>query len=116
MNTEHFERLLRNKERELQSNLAGLEGEARGSGEAEVRDSIDDATSSQGTSESFEEGTLASETLEQVRDALHRIQDGTYGRCTVCKRQIDRARLEAVPWTPYCLEHQEKQARRQTQN
>jgi hypothetical protein len=46
MNTEHFEKLLRNKERELQSNLAGLEREARASGEAEVRDTTDDATSS----------------------------------------------------------------------
>jgi DnaK suppressor protein len=108
MNTEHFEKRLRDKERELQSSLAGLEGEARASGEAEVRDSTDDATSSQATSESFEEDALVSQTLEQVRDALHRVQDGSYGRCTVCGRQIEHARLEAVPWTPYCLADQEK--------
>jgi DnaK suppressor protein len=111
MNTEHFKKRLRDKERELQSNLAGLEGEARASGEAEVRDSIDDATSSQGTSESFEEGTLVSQTFEQVRDALHRLEDGNYGRCTLCGCQIERMRLEAVPWTPYCLEDQQKQDR-----
>ena len=111
MNTEHFTKRLRDKERELQSNLAGLEGEARTSGETEVRDSIDDATWSQSTSESFEEGVLVSQMLEQVRDALHRLADGSYGKCTLCGRQIDHARLEAVPWTPYCLEDQQKQDR-----
>ena len=108
MHTEHFEKRLRDKERELQSSLAGLEGEARASGEAEVRDSTDDATSSEETSEAFEEGILVSQTLEQVRDALHRLQDGSYGTCTLCGRPIEHARLEAVPWTPYCMEDQEK--------
>jgi DnaK suppressor protein len=108
MNTEHFEKLLRDKERELQSSLAGLEGDARASGAAEVRDTTDDASSSEETSESLEEGALVSQTLEQVRDALHRIEDGSYGTCTQCGRRIDASRLEAVPWTPYCLEDQEK--------
>jgi DnaK suppressor protein len=116
MNTEHFKKLLRDKERELQSNLAGLEGEARASGEAEVRDSTDDATSSQGTSEAFEEAALVSQTLEQVRDALLRLQNGSYGTCTVCGRQIEPARLEAIPWTLYCLDDQQKQDRKQPQN
>ena len=112
MNTQHLEKRLRDKERELESTLAGLEGEGRVSGEAEVRDSIDEATASQGASESFGESTLLSHTLEQVRDALRRIQDGAYGTCTVCGRQIEPARLEAVPWTPYCLEDQQKQDRK----
>jgi len=77
VNTEPFKKRLCDKERELQTNLAALEGEARASGEVEVRDSLDEATSSQGTSESFEEGTFVSQTLEQVRDALHHLQDGS---------------------------------------
>jgi hypothetical protein len=52
MNTEPFRKQLRDKERELQSNIARLEGEARVSGKAAVGDSTDAATSSQGTSES----------------------------------------------------------------
>ncbi len=109
MNVEHFKERLREKERELQSSLAGLEGEARASGESEVRDATDDATSSEETSESLDEGALVSGTLEQVRDALRRLHDGSYGRCTVCGRPIEQARLEAVPWTPYCMADREKQ-------
>jgi DnaK suppressor protein len=109
MNIQRFKQRLQDKERELLSEIARLEEEARGSGEAEVRDPIDDATSSQGTSEALQEETLASQTLIQVQDALKRIEDGTYGKCTACGRQIEAARLEAVPWAAYCLEDQEKQ-------
>ena len=109
MNTEPFQQQLRAKERELQSNIARLEGEARVSGKAAVRDSTDAATSSQGTSESLQEATLASQTLERVQDALRRIEDGAYGKCIVCGRQIEAARLEASPWASTCLEDQERQ-------
>jgi DnaK suppressor protein len=111
MNIQRFKQRLQDKERELLSDIARLEGEARDSGEAEVRDSIDDATTSQGASESLQEETLASQTLIQVQDALKRIEEGTYGKCTACGRQIEAARLEAVPWAAYCLEDQEKQDR-----
>ena len=109
MNTERFKQRLLDKERELVEEMARLEDEARDSGEAEVRDSTDDATSSQSTSEALQEDVLVSQTLTQVRDALKRIDDGTYGRCIACGRQIEAARLEAVPWAEYCLEDQEKQ-------
>ncbi len=49
-----------------------------------------------------------SQTLEAVEDALQRIKDGTYGRCTLCGREIEAARLEAIPWATYCLEDQER--------
>src|SRR5579863_7881658 len=112
MNTEHFKKRLLDKEQELIEGTARLEDEARDSGEAEVRDTTDDATSSQGTSEALEEDVLLSQTLTLVQDALRRIEEGTYGKCIVCGRQIEAARLEAVPWAVYCLEDQEKQDKR----
>jgi DnaK suppressor protein len=111
MNTEHFKQRLLDKQRELEAEMARLEDEARDSGDAEVRDPMDDATSSQGTSEALEEDALASQTLIQVQDALKRIELGTYGKCNACGRQIEAARLEAVPWAAYCIEDQEKQDR-----
>jgi len=108
MNTEHFKKLLLAKRRELQASLAALEGEAAESGDAEVRDNTDAATASQGTAEALEESSIQSQTLEEVQDALRRIEDGSYGKCTVCGREIPLARLEAIPWTPYCIEDQEK--------
>jgi DnaK suppressor protein len=57
-------------------------------------------------SEDFTEAELDATVLQQVRDALRRIDDGTFGRCVVDGRPIEPKRLEAVPWTPYCLKHQ----------
>jgi RNA polymerase-binding transcription factor DksA len=37
-------------------------------------------------------------TLGEVEDALERIDEGTYGICERCGREIDFARLKAKPW------------------
>lgn len=47
-----------------------------------------------------------SEILTQVRAALGRIANGTFGRCMVDGGPIEEERLDAVPWTAYCARHQ----------
>jgi RNA polymerase-binding transcription factor DksA len=42
--------------------------------------------------------------LGQVAEALKRIDAGTYGRCTLCGRDIAPERLQALPYTPYCVD------------
>lgn len=42
--------------------------------------------------------------LLEIRAALQRLDQGTYGTCTNCGRQIDPERLEAMPATEYCVE------------
>lgn len=46
--------------------------------------------------------------LEQMELALLRIESGEYGYCTVCDAPIPYQRLEAIPWTPYCIRHAEE--------
>ncbi len=46
----------------------------------------------------------AEETLALIEAALARIEDGTYGICSATGRQIPEARLNAIPWTSYCVE------------
>jgi DnaK suppressor protein len=45
--------------------------------------------------------------LRGVRGALARIADGSYGICLHCEEEIKPKRLDAVPWTKYCLRCQE---------
>ena len=47
--------------------------------------------------------------LMQIEEALARIDEGTFGICTNCGNQIGEKRLQAVPWTPYCIDCQELQ-------
>lgn len=45
--------------------------------------------------------------LRSVRSALGRVADGSYGVCLHCEEEIKPKRLEAVPWTRYCIKCQE---------
>ena len=45
--------------------------------------------------------------LRQVRMALARLADGSYGTCLHCDEEIQPKRLDAVPWTRYCIRCQE---------
>lgn len=53
--------------------------------------------------------------LNQIEDALKRIEEGTFGLCRVCGCEIPVARLEAVPTTKICVpckENENGQARK----
>lgn len=45
--------------------------------------------------------------LRNVRAALRRIDDGSFGVCVHCDEDISPKRVNAVPWTPYCIQCQE---------
>lgn len=45
--------------------------------------------------------------LRQVKGALARVADGSYGTCLHCEEEIKPKRLDAVPWTKYCITCQE---------
>ena len=40
--------------------------------------------------------------ITQIRAALRRIEDGSYGACVRCGEPIAQARLDTLPWTPLC--------------
>ena len=46
-------------------------------------------------------------TLLQIENALRRMDDGTYGRCSNCGQSIALPRLEALPWARFCVDCQE---------
>jgi DnaK suppressor protein len=51
--------------------------------------------------------------LRNVRLALRRIDEGTFGVCVHCDEEISPKRIAAVPWTPYCISCQEQADRAQ---
>jgi DnaK suppressor protein len=46
--------------------------------------------------------------LRQLKAALHRFNDGTFGICLRCEEEIASKRLQAIPWAAYCVSCQEK--------
>jgi DnaK suppressor protein len=61
------------------------------------------------SNENYEEevtlGLLENEAqlLEEINDALDRIEQGTFGRCENCGQEISKERLEALPYARYCV-------------
>ncbi|MGH3037536.1 MAG: TraR/DksA family transcriptional regulator [Gaiellaceae bacterium] len=44
--------------------------------------------------------------LGALDDALERIENGTFGKCARCGRQIAEERLEAIPYATRCIDCQ----------
>ena len=74
-------------------------------------DEMDDALRAADRELAIAQLNRASETLRSVREALERIEDGSYGFCLGCDQEISRKRLEAVPWAPLCIRCQEARDR-----
>ncbi|MHC4068946.1 MAG: TraR/DksA family transcriptional regulator [Planctomycetota bacterium] len=45
------------------------------------------------------------ELIREIEEALGRIEDDTYGICQGDGEPIPKARLRAIPWARYCVEH-----------
>jgi DnaK suppressor protein len=106
MNVEEYKRRLLELEARLSARTAGKRESAREQVVDTPADAGDLSVASEAQSEDFTAAELDATVLQQVRDALGRIDNGTYGQCVVDGEPIEPKRLEAVPWTPYCLKHQ----------
>src|SRR6478672_11220702 len=113
--SEHRARLLEEQER-LMTAVDFLERENPGSISDELGDFVtsgDDnlgdtatATFDRELDQGLEEG--AQQTLDAIKDALRKIEDGTYGTCEVCGKPIGEDRLTAIPWARLCIDDQRK--------
>ena len=113
--TEEFkERLLAERQR-LTDAIENLDHEHGGSLEDETSElsladnhlgDIATETFDRELDEGLEEG--ARRRLDEIDRALVRIDDGTYGTCDACGRQIALERLRAVPWAALCIDDQRR--------
>jgi RNA polymerase-binding protein DksA len=110
------ERLLAEKAR-LEADWAEIQERTARVGEAEViveASSYDSEHPADVASETFERekdlalGENVEHLLAKVKEALAKIELGTYGICDACGKPIKRARLEAIPFATLCVECQGK--------
>jgi DnaK suppressor protein len=59
----------------------------------------------------FQQGSQRRRVVRRIQSALSRIDDGTFGTCSDCGREIAIRRLEALPWTDCCIHCQEMRER-----
>ena len=91
--------VLRAKRKELQGELDDLSAPAEDAGGISFGKRVGDGTSmavERLSQVAAHEGLLAS--LADVDRALVKLDEGSYGTCDVCGKQIPAVRLEARPW------------------
>lgn len=114
---DHFKRILVEKRNEIRNDLGVLESHAMNSTSAEssgdqiYSDHMSDlGSASMEREKAFMFASRDGAYLEQLEQAIKRIDDGTYGICRVCETEIPKARLEAVPTTKICVSCKEAEA------
>ncbi len=100
----HFKKQLLEKRTELISVVQKTEEYGREvNTEAEGMDLADKASSSYTKEFMFSKSDSDRQLLQEVVNALRRLDEGEFGDCMNCGEEVERKRLEAVPWSPFCL-------------
>jgi RNA polymerase-binding protein DksA len=120
IDTEHFRvELLKERER-VKSAIANLRDDHPGSLDEEVEEVAatsdnhlgETATATLNREIDYTLGENSEQVLSEIDAALKRIEDGTYGTCSECGREIAPERLEAHPWASLCIDDARKAERR----
>ncbi len=105
---ERFKQKLSAQQSILERNMKSAVQEGRQANTDDLQDAADLAVQSYQKELLFLQGTQGHTQLTQVRAALDRLDEGTFGECLQCGEMIGEKRLEAVPWAPHCIACQEK--------
>ncbi len=112
---EKVERLLQKRREELKKSLKnfqvnGRENLRESTGELSLLDNHPADLNEETPSRSVDLGLQDSlnREMEEVKRALEKIRDHSYGFCDVCGREIKKQRLEALPQATLCLPCEEK--------
>src|ERR1700683_1457936 len=98
-----FREILETKQAELTQVLRNREGIAI----EKSPDALDEVQNAAERELAIRNLDRESNLLRNVRAALHRMDEGTFGVCLHCEEDISTKRLAAVPWTPFCIQCQE---------
>jgi DnaK suppressor protein len=83
--------------------LHRLEHEAQSLDAEATQDSADRCVISLSKESLFERSSQRRTVLRLIEAALKRIVDGSFGICVACGDEIQNQRLQALPWTQFCL-------------
>jgi DnaK suppressor protein len=105
---EGFKKRLEERRQMLRRNVYRTEMDGRQTDEDSAQDIADRAASSYNKEFLFHQSNSERQLLAMVETALDRLREGNFGLCISCGEEINSKRLEAVPWTRYCIQCQEK--------
>jgi DnaK suppressor protein len=105
---DNFKKRLEERQQSLRKAVSRTEEDGRIADQDSAQDIADRAASSYTKEFLFSQSNNDRQLLGMVENALQRIREGAFGECVSCGNEINAKRLEAVPWTRYCIACQEK--------
>ena len=102
-----YEDALRRKQQELLDSYERDKAAGNAQPDDGIQDLADKAASAYSKELNFSLSDGERNSLKLVEEALDRVREGTYGACTNCGNTIGEKRLQAIPWTAYCIDCQE---------
>jgi DnaK suppressor protein len=106
---QHFRKKLEEARAQFSQEAARKAQSGREAGtDLAAADVVDRAVSTYARELNFSQSENDAQLLQMVNSALQRMDDGTYGECLNCGKEIGLKRLEAVPWTHLCIDCQSK--------
>jgi DnaK suppressor protein len=105
---DQFKKRLETRQHELKRLVVRNVQDGRAADEQAAQDIADKAANSYTKEFLFHQSNNDRQLLQLVEEALNRIREGAYGECVNCGNELNAKRLEAVPWTRYCINCQEK--------
>ena len=107
-----FEKLLVEEHSRLSHGIRHLEQstlyESGGNGGRDLQSYAETGTDNFDRETALNIASGESERLRDVSDALRRIEEGGFGTCEGCEKEIPKKRLEVFPAARYCIECQSK--------
>jgi DnaK suppressor protein len=102
---EYFRNLLLEQRRQATEDLRADKSTAL-EGDDGVEDSGEMSELDLNRSTALNLATRQTQLIEEINEALQRIEDGTYGQCVRCGKPLDEERLKAMPTAKYDAECQ----------
>jgi DnaK suppressor protein len=102
-----YEDALRKKQRELHDSFERDKVAGNAQPDDGIQDLADKAASAYSKELNLSLSDVERNVLISIDEAFVRIRDNTFGVCTNCSNTIGEKRLQAIPWSPYCIDCQE---------
>lgn len=96
------EELLQRRQRIL-AKVGALHGDVHARSEPLSADSGEQAIELENLDVLFELDHVSRLELNQINDAIERLDNGQYGICSSCGKKIDTRRLQALPYADTCI-------------
>lgn len=113
LSKKQFQKALLERRETIETELAQLDGELKELGDEQGTEggSLGNHLAEDGSSMQEQERIIRVSgdmraVLDQVNQAMQRIEDGTYGTCERCGKPINPERLEYFPYVAYCIDCQ----------